>query len=87
MELLILPLDDFAAGAADRIAREILDLAPTRAILSMALSGGRTPGPVNRILARHADLPWSRIDLYFADERAVTPDHPESNHRMEIINL
>ncbi|HEV8124923.1 MAG TPA: 6-phosphogluconolactonase [Gemmatimonadales bacterium] len=82
MELLILSTDDFASLAADRIAREIADLAQSRKLLSLALSGGNTPGPVNRILAERADLPWDRVVVYFADERAVPPDHPESNYRM-----
>lgn len=82
MELLILSSDDFAAKAADRIAREILELASSGPVLTLALSGGNTPGPVNRILAQRTDLPWNRIDVYFADERAVPPDHPESNYRM-----
>jgi 6-phosphogluconolactonase len=82
MEFLILAPDDFAPRAADRVAREILNLAPTCPILSLGLSGGNTPGPVNRLLAQRADVPWSRIEVYFADERAVPPDHPESNYRM-----
>jgi 6-phosphogluconolactonase len=28
---------------------------------------------------RDADVPWRRITLYWGDERAVTPDHPDSN--------
>ncbi|MEP7326175.1 MAG: 6-phosphogluconolactonase [Gemmatimonadota bacterium] len=82
MEYLILSPDDFASHAADRIAREILDLGGSRAALSLALSGGNTPGPVNRALARRSDIPWGRIDLYFADERAVPLNAPESNYRM-----
>jgi len=82
MEFLILAPDDFASNAADRIAREILDVSPAGPTLSLGLSGGNTPGPVNRLLAQRADLPWSRIDVYFADERAVPPEHPDSNYRM-----
>lgn len=87
MEFLILTPDDFASGAADRIAREILDLAPSRPTLSVALSGGNTPGPVNRLLAGRGDLPWGGMEVYFADERAVPPDHPESNYRMARESL
>jgi 6-phosphogluconolactonase len=29
---------------------------------------------------READVPWSHITLYFGDERAVPPDHPDSNY-------
>jgi 6-phosphogluconolactonase len=27
-------------------------------------------------------MPWDRLDLYWVDERAVPPDHAESNYRM-----
>jgi 6-phosphogluconolactonase len=51
---------------------------------SLALSGGETPRPVYRCLA--AELPepesWSRVAVYFADERCVPPGDPASNYRM-----
>lgn len=46
---------------------------------SFALSGGKTVGPIYRILAG-MKLPWERVDFYFADERCVPPDNPESNY-------
>lgn len=45
---------------------------------SFALSGGKTTGPIYRMLAGKK-LDWTRVDFYFADERCVPPDHPESN--------
>lgn len=86
-ETLVLDPAEFAARAADRIAREILDVASAPGTLSLAVSGGNTPAPINRRLARRADLPWNRIDLYFADERGVPPDHPQSNYRMTRESL
>ena len=29
---------------------------------------------------READVDWSRVTLYWGDERAVPPDHPDSNY-------
>jgi 6-phosphogluconolactonase len=46
---------------------------------SFALSGGKTTGPIYRTLAG-MKLPWERVDFYFADERCVPPDHPDSNY-------
>lgn len=46
---------------------------------SFALSGGKTVGPLYRLLAG-MKLPWERVDFYFADERCVPPDNPESNY-------
>jgi 6-phosphogluconolactonase len=46
---------------------------------SLALSGGKTTGPIYRALAAKP-LPWERVDFYFADDRCVPPDHPDSNY-------
>jgi 6-phosphogluconolactonase len=49
----------------------------------MVLAGGGTPRRLYEVLAgsRDADL-WSRVHVYFSDERCVPPDHPDSNYRM-----
>jgi 6-phosphogluconolactonase len=65
-------------------ASEWLGEALTRALAgggrcSFALSGGKTTGPIYRTLAG-MKLPWERVDFYFADERCVPPDHPDSNY-------
>ncbi len=70
--------------ALARRAAEWLGEALTRALAgggrcSFALSGGKTTGPIYRALAE-LKLPWERVDFYFADERCVPPDHPESNY-------
>jgi 6-phosphogluconolactonase len=49
---------------------------------AIGLAGGRTPEPVYRELARAADIDWTRMSVFFSDERAVPPDHPENNYRM-----
>lgn len=51
---------------------------------SIALSGGSTPEPVYAMLAEKFDkyLDWSRIHLFFGDERCVAPDDEQSNYRM-----
>ena len=48
----------------------------------MCLAGGRTPEPVYRALAAEPSIAWERVDVFFTDERAVLPDHPDSNYRM-----
>ena len=51
----------------------------------MALAGGNTPRRVYELLAteRFKDrVEWPRVHLFFGDERAVPPDHPDSNYRM-----
>ncbi len=81
---------DLAALA--RPTAEWLDGEITRAIAerdrcSLCLAGGRTPEPVYRQLASGRGIDWSKVDVYFGDERGVPPDHPDSNYRMVCATL
>ena len=52
---------------------------------SVALAGGNTPREFYRLLACAEILPqveWSKVHVFWGDERAVPPDHPESNYGM-----
>lgn len=57
---------------------------------TVALSGGSTP---KAMLALLADVPycqmidWSRVYIFWGDERCVPPDHPDSNYRMTSESL
>ena len=64
------------AAAADHIRGLI------RGSCSIALSGGNTPRPVYALLASMHGVDWARVSVFFADERAVPADAPESNYRM-----
>jgi len=83
-ELVVLNPAAFGTLAARRIAAEIRRVLRSRDRCSLGLSGGETPRPVYQRLA--AELPeresWSRVEVYFADERCVPPDDPASNYRM-----
>ena len=77
--------DELRRVAAELLARKIHAAIQARGRCSLALSGGSTPGPVYDELG-NSDLskkvPWSQLEVYFADERAVPMDHPESNYRL-----
>jgi len=67
--------DDFVALARETVAR--------CGSFSVALSGGSTPRRLYQLLAeapRRTEVDWSRIDFFWGDERAVPPDHPDSNY-------
>ena len=52
---------------------------------SVALAGGSTPRRLYALLAAQPyrdQLDWSAIEWFFGDERAVAPEHAESNYRM-----
>lgn len=50
-------------------------------IFHLAISGGKTPELLFTILAqKYADsILWQKVHFWWADERMVPPDHPESN--------
>ena len=70
-----------ASGAeAVREAGELLAEAARRGG-HIALSGGSTPRPAYEHAARLAP-DWSRVEVWWADERCVPPDDERSNYRL-----
>lgn len=78
---LVVPSDQFAGRAADAIAERLRPAPGSPGNRTLVLTGGRTVRPVYERLAGSSAsvLPWSAVSFYFGDERAVPPDHPESN--------
>ena len=83
-ELVVVEWAAFVKLAARRLIVEIKRILESQDRCSLALAGGSTPRPVYECLA--AELPdrdpWSRIDVFFGDERCVPPADPASNYRM-----
>ena len=51
----------------------------------VALSGGSTPKAIFEALSKKPDaIDWSRVHLFWSDERSVPPDDPESNYHMAM---
>jgi 6-phosphogluconolactonase len=71
-----------AASTAES-AREAAELLAERARLGghVALSGGSTPRPAYELAAR-LEPDWSRVEVWWADERCVPPDDERSNYRL-----
>ena len=75
---------------ADRLVRLVSDHPEGSAPFRLALSGGSTPKGLYRVLAspRYAErLPWDRVQVFFADERCVPPDHADSNYGLARTTL
>jgi len=51
-------------------------------VFAIALAGGDTPRRTYERLAADASVDWPRVEFFWGDERAVPPDHPDSNFRM-----
>jgi len=53
----------------------------------VALFGGSTPEALFQKLcapAHRSAIDWSRVSLFWSDERSVPPDHADSNYRMAM---
>jgi len=77
---------------ADAVARHVADwlierLNRSTAPFALNLSGGSTPKRLYGLLADplyRNRVPWTRLHLFFGDERFVPPDDPESNYHMVL---
>lgn len=52
---------------------------------AVALSGGSTPRALFELLAvpqNAQHIGWSKVHVFWGDERTVPPDHPDSNYHM-----
>lgn len=76
-------LVDHPGALADRFARRLEGLAResigAAGLISLALPGGSVADVFFPVLARAA-LDWGRVHFFWGDERAVAPDHPDSNY-------
>ena len=71
-----------AEATADRFVGLARDAIAERGVFRVALSGGATPKQVYpRLLdgPRVRAVDWSAVEFFWGDERAVPPDHPDSN--------
>jgi len=74
-----------AAKATDIFKSIVLETLEQRDVCNLALSGGTTPRSMYHHLADHAlgdVIPWSKVEVYFGDERDVPQDDVESNFGM-----
>ena len=86
LEIVATP-EDLARSAAKVFVARSSEAVAQRGVATIALSGGSTPKLLYQLLADPNEpfrdqVPWSRIQFFWSDERHVPPDHPESNYRM-----
>jgi 6-phosphogluconolactonase len=74
-------LTDLIKQAHDRVVTLLQAAIARQGRATIALSGGSTPRPLYEKLAT-ADLDWSKIHVFWGDERYVPLDHPDSNYQM-----
>jgi 6-phosphogluconolactonase len=81
-------LDALTAAAARRFVEDAREAIAARGRFIVCISGGDTPRPLYERLAHFShgdatsDVAWSRVHVFWADERCVPPDDERSNYRM-----
>jgi 6-phosphogluconolactonase len=71
--------------AAERIVAAAEAAIEIRESFSIVLSGGSTPKALYALLATEevrSSIEWTKVHVFFGDERCVPPDHADSNYRM-----
>jgi len=89
-EVVVAEPDELPVRVAGWIVTELRRAVAARGTASLALAGGTTPQAVYGALARPPlaeSLDWAHVDIFFGDERAVPPDHPDSNYGMAHATL
>lgn len=83
-------LEVLSNTAAEFICSLAIERGNESGLFTIVLSGGKTPKPLYEKLAAPphvARMPWSRIHLFWGDERCVPFDHPEGNFSMAFHAL
>jgi 6-phosphogluconolactonase len=85
-EVVVRPsLEALSREAASRFQRLATQSIAAGGRFSVALSGGSTPRALYRLLGEppfRGAIDWTRVHLFWGDERFVPADHPDSNYRL-----
>ena len=82
--------DELAHAAADEFEQLANEAVKNQGSFNVALSGGSTPKAMFDLLSKEPykdTIPWSKIHLFWGDERHVPPDDEDSNYRMTEEHL
>lgn len=83
-------LADLVWAGAEQFVTRAKESITARGVFHVALSGGQTPLPMFALVALpewRARVDWSRVQVYWADERCVPPDDGQSNYRGALTAL
>ena len=82
--------EQLAIAAAERFVECAEESLRESDCFCVVLAGGNTPRRVYQLLATepfNSRMDWSKVHLFFGDERAVPADHPDSNYAMVYETL
>ena len=80
-------IEELAEFASDDFAKRAKEAIAQRGVFNVALSGGNTPKYLFDLLALRPDISWSKVHLFWGDERYVLQKDPQSNYRMTVEHL
>jgi 6-phosphogluconolactonase len=90
-EVQILPdTPALARAAAGHILNTCSQAIRSRHVAYLALAGGGTPRAAYSLLSQPeyaTRIDWSRLQVFWSDERLVPPDHADSNYRLAVEAL
>ena len=69
-----------AKEASALIADALVEAQVQRGVAFLGLSGGSTPLATYEALACDPRIPWSKVHVFWVDDRAVPPTHERSNY-------
>ena len=80
-------VEALSVTGADWIASAVESAVRTRGMARIAISGGSTPKRMFQLLADPVHpfrkrIDWSRLLVFWVDERCVPPDSPDSNYHL-----
>jgi 6-phosphogluconolactonase len=81
--------EELAEAAAREFVAKAGEAIEERGRSAVVLAGGSTPKATYGVLARDyaGRIDWSKVHVFFGDERTVPPDHEDSNYRMARESL
>jgi 6-phosphogluconolactonase len=82
--------EDLFGAAAELVATLAQEAISQRRCFSVALAGGSTPRRLYELLASEpyrAKIDWRNCEVFWGDERAVPPEHSESNYKLASDSL
>jgi 6-phosphogluconolactonase len=75
-------LEELSRAAAERFVEQAARSITERGRFLVALNGGSTPTRLFQLLASEFrdKVDWSRVDVFWGDERCVPPEDPGSSY-------
>jgi 6-phosphogluconolactonase len=77
-------VDELASSLSEKVISLAMNSIQAGIPFNIALSGGSTPRTLFEKMADAGEETqfWEQVNFFWADERCVPPEHPESNFRM-----